>query len=41
MNESSLNYYDPEDDDFVFVNTSTGKEESYRNRHIKADEQSR
>ena len=37
----SLNYYDPEDENFVFVNTVSGNKDSYRKQRIKAVEHSR
>ena len=41
MHESGLNYYDPEDEKFVLVNTVKGNKESYSNQQIKAAEQAR
>ena len=41
MHDSSLHYYEPEDEDFVFVNIVAGNKESYSKQHIKAAEQAR
>ena len=41
MHESSLHYYDTEDEDFVFVNKFIDNKESYRKWQIKFSEQAR
>ena len=39
MHESNPHYYDPEDEDFVFVNTVAGSKEIYSKRQSKDAEQ--
>ena len=39
MHEHVPNYYDPEYEDFLFVNTVAGNNEIYNNQNIKATEQ--
>ena len=41
MHEIGLHYYDPKDEEFVFVNTVAGNKESPRKRNIKYTEQAR
>ena len=37
MHESGIHYYDPEDEDFVFVNTVSGNKERYSKQLINTD----
>ena len=39
MHEHVPHYYDPEYEDFLFVNTVAGNNEMYNNQNIKATEQ--
>ena len=38
--DSGLHYYDPEDEDFLFLNTVSVNKESYSKQHIKDDKKS-
>ena len=41
MHDSGLHYYEPEDEDLLFVDTVAGNKESSSKLHIKASEQAR